>query len=62
MDQYVALSKKDLMLQITLNEIYNTHALLSQHLEVLVYINSLNLIFILLGEYLFELLYIGTIG
>ncbi|GBC06901.1 hypothetical protein RclHR1_07120014 [Rhizophagus clarus] len=35
MDQYVALSKKDLMLQITLNEIYNTHALLSQHLEVL---------------------------
>ncbi|PKY25775.1 Rho GTPase activation protein [Rhizophagus irregularis] len=35
MDQYVALSKKDLMLQITLNEIYNTHALLLQHLEVL---------------------------
>jgi len=35
MDQYVALSKKDLMLQITLNEIYNTHALLLQHLESL---------------------------
>ncbi|CAG8622608.1 12354_t:CDS:10 [Funneliformis caledonium] len=35
MDQYVALSKKDLVLHITLNEIYNTHALLSQHLEKL---------------------------
>ncbi|CAB5293984.1 uncharacterized protein OCT59_018234 [Rhizophagus irregularis] len=35
MDQYMALSKKDLVLNITLNEIYNTHALLIQHEEVL---------------------------
>ncbi|CAG8525402.1 3644_t:CDS:10 [Paraglomus brasilianum] len=31
MDQYIALSKKDLVLHITLNEIYNTHDLLLQH-------------------------------
>ncbi|KAI8808428.1 ras GTPase-activating protein [Cladochytrium replicatum] len=31
MDQYIALSKKDLQLGITLNEMYNTHALLLQH-------------------------------
>jgi Ras GTPase-activating-like protein IQGAP2/3 len=36
MDQYMALSKKDLVLNITLNEIYNTHALLIQHEEILV--------------------------
>jgi len=36
MDQYMALSKKDLMIHITLNELYNTHSLLSQHVETLV--------------------------
>jgi Ras GTPase-activating-like protein IQGAP2/3 len=36
MDQYMALSKKDLMIHITLNELYNTHSLLTQHLAVLV--------------------------
>ena len=36
MDQYMALSKKDLMIHITLNELYNTHALLAQHIETLV--------------------------
>ncbi|KAJ1661120.1 RasGAP protein [Dispira simplex] len=35
MDQYMALTKKDLSLNITLNEMYNTHALLVQHLDVL---------------------------
>nr|CAG8562551.1 625_t:CDS:2 [Entrophospora candida] len=35
MDQYMALSKKDLVLNITLNEIYNTHSLLLQHQNVL---------------------------
>jgi len=35
MDQYIALSKKDLQLNITLNEIYNTHALLLQHADVI---------------------------
>ncbi|TPX62320.1 hypothetical protein PhCBS80983_g00554 [Powellomyces hirtus] len=35
MDQYVALSKKDITLNISLNEIYNTHALLEQHRNVL---------------------------
>ncbi|CAG8524474.1 6519_t:CDS:10 [Ambispora gerdemannii] len=35
MDQYMALSKKDLVLNITLNEIYNTHTLLLQHQDVL---------------------------
>jgi hypothetical protein len=32
----MALSKKDLMIHITLNELYNTHSLLTQHLAVLV--------------------------
>jgi Ras GTPase-activating-like protein IQGAP2/3 len=32
----MALSKKDLMIHITLNELYNTHALLTQHIETLV--------------------------
>ncbi|RKP04719.1 Rho GTPase activation protein, partial [Thamnocephalis sphaerospora] len=35
MDQYMALSKKDLSLSITLNEVYNTHTLLEQHLDEL---------------------------
>ncbi len=35
MDQYMALSKKDLQISITLNELYNTHALVAQHLDVL---------------------------
>lgn len=36
MDQYMALSKKDLMINITLNELYNTHSLILQHIETLV--------------------------
>lgn len=36
MDQYMALSKKDLVIHITLNELYNTHSLILQHIEVLV--------------------------
>lgn len=32
----MALSKKDLQINITLNELYNTHSLLSQHVDVLV--------------------------
>jgi len=36
MDQYMALSKKDLMIHITLNELYNTHSLLQHHRDVLV--------------------------
>lgn len=36
MDNYVALSKKDLELSITLNEIYATHALLDRHAAELV--------------------------
>ena len=35
MDNYVALSKKDLELSITLNEVYATHALLEKHSQVL---------------------------
>jgi len=35
MDQYMALSKKDMMIHITLNELYNTHSLILQHIEVL---------------------------
>ncbi|KAI5990137.1 ras GTPase-activating protein [Pisolithus albus] len=35
MDQYMALSKKDLMIQITMNELYNTHSLILQHIETL---------------------------
>ncbi|KNZ52410.1 uncharacterized protein VP01_358g5 [Puccinia sorghi] len=33
MDQYMALSKKDLQINITLNELYNTHSLLVCHLD-----------------------------
>jgi Ras GTPase-activating-like protein IQGAP2/3 len=36
MDQYMALSKKDLMINITMNELYNTHSLILQHVDVLV--------------------------
>lgn len=36
MDNYVALSKKDLELQITLNEVYSTHELIQKHAEALV--------------------------
>lgn len=36
MDQYMALSKKDLQINITMNELYNTHSLLVQHVDVLV--------------------------
>jgi len=32
----MALSKKDLQINITLNELYNTQSLLIQHLDVLV--------------------------
>lgn len=32
----MALSKKDLMIHITLNEMYNTHSLLLQHIDTLV--------------------------
>ncbi|KAJ3049530.1 glyceraldehyde-3-phosphate dehydrogenase 1 [Rhizophlyctis rosea] len=35
MEQYVALSKKEIQLNITLNEMYNTHSLLAQHLDAL---------------------------
>ncbi|PGH01322.1 hypothetical protein AJ79_07959 [Helicocarpus griseus UAMH5409] len=35
MDNYVALSKRDLELQITLNEVYATHALLDKHSSAL---------------------------
>lgn len=36
MDQYMALSKKDLTINITMNELYNTHSLILQHIETLV--------------------------
>ncbi|KAK9431092.1 Rho GTPase activation protein [Lipomyces doorenjongii] len=35
LDQYVALSKKDIILSITINEIYSMHALLEQHVSTL---------------------------
>ncbi|CDH51129.1 ras gtpase-activating protein [Lichtheimia corymbifera JMRC:FSU:9682] len=35
MDQYMALSKKDIVLNITLNEIYSTQSLILQHLDIL---------------------------
>lgn len=37
----MALSKKDLLIHITLNELYNTHSLILQHIEVLVSMFSL---------------------
>lgn len=36
MEQYIALSKKEISLNISLNEIFNTQGLLLQHLQVLV--------------------------
>ena len=36
MDQYIALSKKDMKISITLNEIYSTHALLAKHVDQMV--------------------------
>jgi hypothetical protein len=36
MDQYMALSKKDLTIDITMNELYNTHSLIQQHIDTLV--------------------------
>lgn len=47
MDNYVALSKKDLELSITLNEVYATHALLEKHSAVLVRDDSSHLNIIL---------------
>lgn len=35
MDQYMALSKKDIVISITPNEIYNTQSLLHQHIDIL---------------------------
>ncbi|KAJ3197222.1 glyceraldehyde-3-phosphate dehydrogenase 1 [Irineochytrium annulatum] len=35
MEQYIALSKKEIQLNITLNEMYNTHSLLVQHKDFL---------------------------
>ncbi|CAO3686002.1 unnamed protein product [Rhizopus stolonifer] len=35
MDQYMALSKKDIMINITPNEIYNTFGLLQQHINII---------------------------
>lgn len=32
----MALSKKDLTINITMNELYNTHSLILQHIETLV--------------------------
>jgi len=43
MDNYVALSKKDLELSITLNEVYATHALLEKHSTALARDNSSHL-------------------
>jgi Ras GTPase-activating-like protein IQGAP2/3 len=42
MDQYMALSKKDMMIHITLNELYNTHSLILQHIEALVRFSPLS--------------------
>jgi Ras GTPase-activating-like protein IQGAP2/3 len=44
MDQYIALSKKNTSLIITLNEIYSMHSLLSKYLNDLVVRSSLVLI------------------
>ncbi|KAI7872647.1 Rho GTPase activation protein [Spinellus fusiger] len=35
MDQYMALSKKNIELSITMNEIYSTHSLLQEHLDMI---------------------------
>ncbi|KAI5790738.1 Rho GTPase activation protein [Peziza echinospora] len=50
MDQYVALSKKDLELSITLNEIYATHTLLEKHAKELAQdVSHLNVLLAELG-------------
>lgn len=36
MEQYIALSKKEIELNITLNELYSTHQYFAQHLDKLV--------------------------
>ena len=36
MDQYIALSKKDAKINITLNEIYSTQSLLAKHIDTMV--------------------------
>lgn len=51
MDQYMALSKKDLMIHITLNELYNTHSLITQHIETLVRISLSLSIFLVHSQY-----------
>ena len=43
----MALSKKDLVIHITLNELYNTHSLILQHIEVLVRISSSVLLYVI---------------
>jgi Ras GTPase-activating-like protein IQGAP2/3 len=35
MEQYMALSKKDIDINITLNEMYNTHTLVQRHLDTI---------------------------
>ncbi|CAO3669648.1 unnamed protein product [Rhizopus stolonifer] len=35
MDQYMALSKRNIIINISLNEIYNTHTLVERHLDVI---------------------------
>jgi len=35
LDQYMALSKRDLQISITLNELFNTHSLILQHIDTL---------------------------
>jgi Ras GTPase-activating-like protein IQGAP2/3 len=40
MDQYIALSKKDVKIQITLNEIYSTQSLLVKHLDQMPFEND----------------------
>jgi hypothetical protein len=42
MDQYMALSKKDMTIHITLNELYNTHSLILQQIEALVRFSHLS--------------------
>lgn len=47
MDQYMALSRKDLSIQITPNEIYSTHALLSQYKSQLISESSHRLVILI---------------
>lgn len=43
----MALSKKDLMIHITMNELYNTHSLILQHIETLVCAEEMVVVFCL---------------